>query len=582
VNTTHLAASEKALEIALGGRQQVPPDWMPASQVRPFIFDDPAVVWLQFHGDKYGFEPDTSPYEFLDFIAEKSRQFEQKWIQEMAPEAVQVCRTAQDVHSAAKVRETFEWMQQRTPVIAQPALWWAPERIYGVPDLLVHTSWLRENFAHLWTEEGSQGVAQHPRSGDHLGHYVVIELKFTTKLDRSYKGKDLDNYAAQVRIYTYMLGQLQGRMPKRAYLVARDRVDDPLPVGISSELDRPLDEDVAAMRDQFVEIRVNGAKYVPWEGVIVALNLAHRDDRWRTAKEIIARERVPGGDAALMYQIGTKAKRELASRGYPNLTTILQADPEQIPLEEFRGIGAKRAARMRAILKANKSGAPVLPPASLMPPRKPFEFYVDLEFFTNLNVNFETQWPTLDGCEMVFMIGVGWEDQGDWRFKAFVAERESQDEELAIYERCLDYLKAKTNGALLDGSKVALYHWTRADPQQTRSAGDRHQLAPDHPLRKLPWFDLQGVFLDGPAAIPGAWAFGLKEVAKALGTLDSRFDTEWPGELDVGLRAMVMGWRAYEAADPARAKEMHTLREYLEADCKALWQILRWLRTGSR
>ena len=582
VTTTHLAASENSLEIALGGHEQVPRDWMPASQVRSFIFDDPAVVWLQFHGDEYGFQPDTSPYDFLDFIAAKSRQFEQKWIAEMAPGAVQVCRAAQDVRSAVKVRETFEWMQQRAPVIAQPALWWAPERIYGVPDLLVHTSWIGENFPHLWAEEGSQGAAPHPSNNDHLGHYVVFDLKFTTKLDQRSKAKDLENYAAQARIYTYMLGQFQGRMPNRAYLVARDRVDDPLPVAIPSALDQPLDEDLAAMRDQFVEIKVNGAKYVPWQDEIVAPNLARRDDRWRTAKETIARDKVPGSDATLLYQIGAAAKRELSGRGYSNLASMLQVDPGQVPLEEARGIGEKKAARIRAVLQANRSGAPVLPPGNLVPPSKPFEFYVDLEFFTSLNVDLKTEWPALDGCEMVFMIGVGCEDQGDWRFKAFVAEHESQDQELAIFESFLDYLKAETNGALLDGSKVALYHWTSTEPRRTERAAENHQLAPDHPLRKLPWLDLQKVFLNAPAAVPGAWGFGLKPVARAVGTLDSTFLTEWPGELDVGSHAMVMGWEAYQTAHPAESAEMQTVKQYLEADCKALWQILRWLRASAR
>jgi hypothetical protein len=570
------------LERAIADHKQVPPDWMPASQVRPFIFDDPAVVWLQFHGDEHGFQPDTSPYDFLDFIAAKSRQFEQKWIAELAPQAVQVCRTAQDARSAAKVRETFALMQQRTPVIAQPALWWAPERIYGAPDLVAHTSWLRENFPHLWDEEGSQGAAPQPDDAAHPGHYVVLDLKFTTRLDQRSKAKDLQNYTAQARIYTYMLGQLQGRMPKRAYLVARDRVDDPLPVEIDSALDQPLDEDLAGMRDQYVEIKVNGARYVPWKDEIVAPNPTRRDDRWRTAKETIARDKVPGSDAALVYQIGAAAKRELAGRGYSNLASMLKVDPAKLPLEKARGIGGKKAARIRAVLEANRSGAPVLPPADLAPRRKPFEFYVDLEFFTNLNVDFETQWPALEGCDMVFMIGVGCEDEGDWRFTAFVAERESQDQELVIYESFLDYLKAETNGALLDGSDVALYHWTTTEPRRTERAAENHHLPPDHPLRNLPWVDLQKVLLDGPAAVPGAWGFGLKPVARAVGTLDSAFATQWPVELDVGSHAMVMGWEAYQAERPAESAEMQTLKQYLEADCQALWQILRWLRASAR
>jgi uncharacterized protein len=116
---------------------------------------------------------------------------------------------------------------------------------------------------------------------------------------------------------------------------------------------------------------------------------------------------------------------------------------------------------------------------------------------------------------------------------------------------------------------------------QTRRVVERHQLPPDHPLQRLPWFDLQKVLLEAPAALPGAWDYSLKTVAGVLGNLDAAYGTEWPEDLDVGLQAMVMGWRAYETGDPLGSEEMRLLRRYLEADCQALWQILRWLRAGA-
>jgi hypothetical protein len=86
-----------ALLTATDGHEAPPSDWMPASQVRALIFDDPALLWLEYHGAQFGFQPDTSPYAFADFIAEKSRQFEAKWLQEMAPAAPVVCREEHEV-----------------------------------------------------------------------------------------------------------------------------------------------------------------------------------------------------------------------------------------------------------------------------------------------------------------------------------------------------------------------------------------------------------------------------------------------------------------------------------------------------
>ena len=279
---------QTALGTALGGHNEVPDDWMSATQVRPFLFGDPAVVWLRFHGEQHGLLPDQSPYDFLSFIGEKGRQFESKWLSEMAPGAVRVCGNPWEARSAEKAIETFELMQSGTPVIAQPALWWAPEQIYGVPDILIHTSWLVEHLPAVGNLVDPEISA--------AGHYIVFDLKFTTQLEKAKKAKDLEGYSAQVRLYSYMLGQLQGLMPADAYLVTRDRISDPLPVPVHQAIGGPLDEDLAAIRDWYLDIKLNGAAYTPWEHEVVASNLKHDDERWKTGKRVIAEEKTPGRD----------------------------------------------------------------------------------------------------------------------------------------------------------------------------------------------------------------------------------------------------------------------------------------------
>ncbi|MDA2935270.1 ribonuclease H-like domain-containing protein [Acidobacteria bacterium AH-259-D05] len=508
-------SKENVFKIATADFHEVPANWMSATQVRPFIFEDPVVAWLQHHGEQHGFEPDTSPYEFLEFIWEKGREFEKKWTEEMLPQAVRVCAEAYEVRYVEKFQETIDLIQKETPVIAQAALWWAPERIYGVPDLLVHSSLLAQKFPDLLNESKTS-----------LGHYVVIDAKFTTRLDSPQKRRDFKNYAAQIRIYSYIVGHLQELMPEQGYLAARDRIFDPLRVVITSTLNQPLDKDLASIRDQFIDIKL-----------------------------------------------------ELTARGFPNLDALLKTDSDGIPFEECKGLGPAKSKRIRAILEANRSGSPLALSSDIIPSEKQFEFYVDFEYFTNVNVDFSRQWPSLEGTEMIFMVGIGWEKGDSWFFKTFIAEAEDQEHEREMLEKFLGFLQAETAGASTDNSETALYHWTSAEVWQSRRASDRHELPESHPLRILPWCDLQKVFLNSPSAMPGAWGYGLKEVAKALGKFDKAFDTEWPGDLDEGLRAMVMGWQAYKKNNPLQSEEMSNLIPYLEADCKALCNVLKWMRS---
>ena len=481
---------------------------------------------------------------------------------EIASEAVRVCNAPFEVNSVEKFQQTLDLISHSAPVIAQPALWWAPEKVFGVPDLLVHTTWLREHFPQALPA---------PSAPD---HYVVFDIKFTTELDASGKKLDFANYATQVRIYSYIVGQLQRAMARNAWLACRDRLMNPIEVPIRSVVGAPLDNDLRAIRDEYLDIKLNGGSYLPGVHRQVEVNLSNsKDAPWHSAKVEIARDRVPGGDPCLVSEIGRKQKKDLANRGFGSLSSLLKPDPATIPFESIHGLGPGKSPRIRVVLQANQSKQVTPASISVVPKRKPFEFYVDFETLNNLNVDFVRQGPTLEGCEITFMIGVGWEENGAWRFKPFIAEMESQSHEYAMLERFQEFLREKTSDGLTDPNSTVLYHWTNAEVWQLRRAADRHGLNSTHALRKLPWYDLQKeVFLAEPIGVPGAWGYDLKEIASALNLV------RWPGNLGDGLRATVAGWRAYKTSRPLDSTEMKTVVEYNEVDCRAMWEIVRWLR----
>jgi len=237
---------------------EVQTDWLPANRVKLLLEEDPALIWLEHFGHLSSFEPDKSEYRLSDSIFIMSREFEKTWCEHHCPSVVRVCSEADEVRSAKKVRETFALMIRGVPVIGQAALWWAPEQIYGIADLLVHSVWLNERFPGLMTP--AEAAKPAPNLGDTgtKGHYVVVEFK--TELEEPKNKKDQQVYAAQVRLYSYMLGQLQGVMPAAAYVITRDKVSQPFEVPIRSKVAEPLDGDLASLRDQFAN-KAQRAKY---------------------------------------------------------------------------------------------------------------------------------------------------------------------------------------------------------------------------------------------------------------------------------------------------------------------------------
>ena len=576
-----MAEHEDTFQIATGGLSEPGEDWMSASQVRGAAVGDPILVWLNYHGAAHGFEKDTSPYEFLDFIFEKGNQFEAKWVAEMAPEAVKVCRSWEDVRNPEKVRETWELMRAKSPVLFQVPLWWAPERIYGIADLVVHSSWLLDRFPDCIDRNASAKIAANLGWAEGDGHYLVLDIKFTTKLDSSDKAKDLAIYGNQVRVYSYMLGSLQGLMPDKAYLLQRRPVDEPLPVPVVSSLGTPLDPDISEIRDWYIDVRLNGASWEPWTMPEMQPNMSNDDDApWHSAKKKISEEYVPGGELTSIYYIGPSLKEHLVGRGHVSRESMMSAQMSTVELQSIPRIGAKLAGRINVILEANRQGKLVPSRPSAIPSQKAYELFVDFENFSNVNVDFESEWPALEGCAMIFMVGVGWADaDATWQFERFVAREESLEAEEEMLDAFIEFLQQHNVGEAGDSGGVNLYHWTSVEVSLLRNAADRHNRAADDLWRHLPWFDLQKeVFLKEPVGVPGAWNYKLKTIARALDAYEPNFDLTWPSDLDQGLQAMVMGWQAYRQSDPLSSDDMQAVIAYNEIDCKAIWRILSWLR----
>src|ERR1035441_8503724 len=125
------------------------------------------------------------------------------------------------------------------------------------------------------------------------------------------------------------------------------------------------------------------------------------------------------------------AKKLLAAAGFPSLKSLVDAAPATIPFDQCKGIGkGKTAILLRTILEAQRTGMPVRPPKSIVPAPKAFEFFVDYEFFQNENFDCTNQWPALQGCSMIFMVGVGYEEGGQFKCNQFIAGAETQEAEL--------------------------------------------------------------------------------------------------------------------------------------------------------
>ncbi len=578
-------------------------DWVSATATRAYCENDPLIDWLNLYGQAAGFIrddhlPDYDPRtDFLQFILRQGQLFEQAVVrclnESVAP--VTVIGTArEDVRSEDKLQATLDAMASAKPLIGQAILWNPKRRTYGAADLLIRSDVLHQRFPDLIGDDEARIGAFR------LGipyHYRVIDAKFSTLglLKDGHLGGPQVHYMAQVWIYNEALGEMQGFEPPAAYILGRGwsasgeqrgrsclerlgRVDRDFVLRNGTSLEDLVDEAVRWVR----RVRAEGAGWqVLPEPSVPQLhpNMTHVEDQpWHEAKKRIADEL---DELTLLWYVGVPGREEARRSGITRWT-----DP-QLTASNVGINGVRLAPTLNAILEVNRSAdGPVIRPDRIRAAeeqwRDPglFEFFVDFETVSNLADDF-SRIPREGGQPLIFMIGCGHVEDGQWRFSQWTCERLTEACEERIIDAWLAHMAAVCGSADLPALVI---HWAPAEPLNYEleydAAKKRH---PHKDWPELRWFDfLNRVIKAEPVVVRGAMAFGLKAVARAM-RRHGCIRTEWTDGPTDGLGAMVGAWScdAEAAANGGRMMDvplMQSIGHYNEVDCKVMQEIVSYLR----
>ena len=180
---------------------------------------------------------------------------------------------------------------------------------------------------------------------------------------------------------------------------------------------------------------------------------------------------------------------------------------------------------------------------------------------------------------MIFMIGCGHVEDGEWRFRAFVADQLNEPSEAHMVEAWQQHMTDSSSAS----ERPRLFHWTRAEPVAYAAARRRH----NNPAgwAEHGWYDFHSrVMAAEPVTIRGGHNFALKTVTDALCRL-GLIDTAWPEHgPGAGQEAMCGAWWCQQQIDEGHATRlddvdlMGDIRRYNETDCHAIRDIVGYLR----
>lgn len=579
--------------------------------MRNHVLGNPLLDWLDLHGEERGLERDQLDVrtDFGLFVMRKGQAFEHAVVDHLSGLGVGEVRrvlgddaSSADRNSDTSVEATLAAMRERVPLVAGGALRHSESRTFGLPDLLVRSDVLVRLFPDVLSLAAASAPA--PDLGLEDCHYVVLDVKFTT-LHLLASG-DLDNsgsnpaYKVQLFVYNRALGELQGYLPTNAFLLGRgweqttrgetqrvaqcmDRLapvqhDEPTPGGTLRER-----ADCAAAWVRRVRNEGRGWAVLPEPSVPELRPVATGDNSpWNDAVRRIVDE---GEDLTRLWYVSA-SKRDAA-----NATGLTRWTDPGVTAAAVGVTGATTGPVLQTLLDVNRGIGPAVQPDRIGARRADWhqaagvEFYVDFETVSDLDDDFSLI-PERGGHPLIFMIGCGHLDNGEWRYECFTADDLTEASEVIVIEGWLDHMAALTT---LGGSESTpkVFHWSGHEVSTLESAfnsaATRHPVAAER-WPKPKWFDFWArVMKAEPVVVRGAHSFGLKAITNALSDL-GEIDIRWEAGPSDGRGAMVGAWwcqRQIDIGDARRLTDLELMREikqYNEVDCKAMMAIISYLR----
>jgi hypothetical protein len=405
-------------------------------------------------------------------------------------------------------------------------------------------------------------------------------------------------YKGQLLIYNYMLGKIQNFIPPYSFIMAKNwKIDSKYePQEGYSCFDllgkinyKTRDNEYIKKTLDSIEwvhkVRQEGLNYTPLNPSIkeMCVNMSNQNDNnWiQIKKEIMKKTK----DITAIWNITNNHRDKV----FDNIKRWDQANCSSETLGMNDG---KRAHVIDKILNINRQNSTKIFPNKLdlikdnrfnWKKKFPTDFYIDFETITTTlgEQNDINIFNSKNDGQIIFMIGVGYEENDDFKYEVFKIEELNLDEEKRIIKEFKIFIDEKAQ--ILDKKgkyNCRLFHWSHAEQTMLEKAFERHPSLLKLWENHIEWVDMCDIFTSEPIVIKNALCFKLKDIGNALysnGLISTYWDSS---ELSDGLSAMTFGIKYYQKQNKTEEdyNMFNKIVKYNLIDCKVVWDIVKMLR----
>lgn len=595
-------------------------EYISGTGVKNHILKDPMLDWLEMYYENYGLNENpkkrlrkNTQYEKpniedsgLDMFFEGGNKFEEKvnsYLNRVFDgEIITINNDGRNGITLENFEKTKNAVLSGVPIILQGVLFNHTNKTRGVTDILIRSDYINKLVKRRVISEKRAQIKAPNLNGNY--HYLVVDIKWTT-MTLCANGYNIRNdgrfpaYKGQLAIYTSLLGQVQGYTSTEAYIMAKAwKIDskknadrgyncfDILGIIDYDGFDNQYIQKVVNSINWLAELRKSGSQWTPLK--------PHREEMYPNASN-------------RMDAPWTKIKKELAEK-LDEITQIWYVSDWNRTKAHEQGIMTWRDERCNSItlgitgdtkpntideiLEINRDPKGTINPELIVnnllnwQENSPVDFYVDFETLNScfLETNIDIQNSKVEH-DMIFMIGVGYIQNGDWQFRKFVANSASFPEENRIITEFTSFVTNKAKELDTTNEFVPrLFHWSQAEVTNLTHASFRHNAKWEEWNRSVLWLDMYYVFTNEPVVVHGALNFKLKSIGKAmhkLGYVETVWGDDGPSD---GLEAMISAIKLYKqnlsdsSFNVIESKVMSDIAKYNEVDCKIIWEVVSHLR----
>lgn len=490
---------------------------------------------------------------FQQFLRERGCSFEEFILQELKTKSRMSIPTVSNHISEKSLQKAEKMMKQGHKILHSVPLICHSKKVKGIVDFLV-----RSDSLHLFFNNVSipRELRRKKSKFSNMYHYIPIDVKYKSVYIDSESNlrprKEYNYISGQVYLYAKCLEEMQNCFPTVCYILGRhyksnDQVYQPL------ETLAKLD-----YRHQFTTIPQLVDQALSWIDKCMT-------EEWKELiekRQVTCKEMLPNTKSENLtwkkYKIDFARDLNVISQFWHCVQKHNQAlfDKGMIDCINVNMNDLNLSQHRKEIVEKMLYSTSLDIPENLFP-QLPNEFFVDFEIIPRIWFdNFKSE-----SNELLFMIGIGWFEGDDWKFKLCISDQLNRKCELKIMQGLIDFLPPNSN----------VYHWGHIEQSMWSRKMKEHSIKTDN---NITWINMQHEFQKNQIVLPGFKSFKLKHVGKIFQD-NGFFRLQYDEDLDNGLDCVMDSIEYYNTGDEQLGNR---LKSYNEMDCQLLGYILKSCR----